>query len=258
MNDSYEIIPSEEALALIHARLPKAKRYLAIARTGNHHFNPYHNLTHELGVVYWAYACFVNSAPHGEDMMTVIESQYLIPKLIMAGLFHDHNHSGGRDTDDVNVDRAVDFVLTKFGHKNMIDHFGARWSEIRTAIDCTVFVDGKFPVEPQTFVAKCIRDADLMSIYTNEGRHLLLGLLDEMKIARPLSPNDVDKIVNDTSKFLFECNMYTTFGQYMQANYLTDAVEAFRHLLTSRMPPGNRSPLGGWPELVTLTNQQPK
>lgn len=247
MNNIYEIVPSDEALALINARLPKAKRYLAIARTGNHHLNPYHNLIHELGSVYWAYSCFVNSEVHGDDVMTISEQEFLVPKLIMAALFHDHNHSGGRESDKVNVTRAIEFLLTKFGHQNLIDHFGARWSEIRGAIDSTLFIDGEFPVEPKTFLSKCLRDADLMSIYSNEGRNLLVGLLDEL--GTPVhSAEDVDKAVAMTSQFLKGATMYTTFGQYMKTHYLDQSLDLFKHRLLGGLHLGDT---GKWPLVMT-------
>jgi hypothetical protein len=144
----------------------------------------------------------------------------------MTGLFHDHGHSGGRETDDINVGRAVEFFLSAFDNTELVDCFGDKWSEIRTAMDSTMFVGGKFPNEPTTFIAKCIRDADLMSIYSAEGRRLLMGLLTEMNI-RVNSFTKADEVVCQQMKFLAGAKMYTSFGKYMQRHYLHEALTEF-------------------------------
>jgi hypothetical protein len=229
----YEIVPSDEGLKLINQRMPNAELYTAIARTGSHHLNPYHNLTHELGVAYWAYSCWVNSERGPDDNYLPIHfdeiRKFGVPRLLFSSLFHDHNHSGGRTSDSENVARALS-VFERVGTQKLKEDFGSGIDEIYHAIQCTEFTDGKFPKEPKTFIAKCVRDADLMSIYSHEGRILLLGLLKEMK-RRISSLIDVMSVIDDTRKFLTEAIMYTAFGRYMRDHYLDECLEQFRTLL---------------------------
>jgi hypothetical protein len=250
MNQIQELVPSQEGLKLIEDRVPNADLYLGVARTGSHRLNPYHNLTHELSVAYWAYSCWVNSErPYDPSTIspTAIKDLklYAVPRLLTSALFHDHNHSGGRTSDKENVDRARQ-ILLQIGTERLETDFGRGWSELDRCIACTEFTNGKFPIEPQSFAAKCIRDADLMSIYSEEGRHLLIGLLKEMNI--PVrNEDDVMNVMNRQRAFLTEAHMYTQFGQFMRQHYLEEALSAFNQLLTASLPKEQKSiPLKMW------------
>jgi hypothetical protein len=163
--------------------------------------------------------------------------------ILIASLFHDHNHSGGRLTDDQNVKRAQHFVHYTIGQERVTSDMGGfGFSTLKDAISCTRFVDGRFPEEPTSLEAKCLRDADLMSIYSNEGRHLLLGLLQELGWTRDTLA-DVAIIMERQTKFLTEAKMYTSFGTFMKDHYLKDALDAFAYLLRSQLKTDSRP----WP-----------
>src|ERR1700722_12268320 len=95
----FEIDPIKEALTYLEDL--GLTSLLGIAKTGVHVTNPYHNLTHELLVVYHAMIAYhsLNYATH-DSMGTWRE-------LAVAALFHDHDHSGGKHKDYDNIQRAI-------------------------------------------------------------------------------------------------------------------------------------------------------
>lgn len=212
--------PSSEGVDLIAYYFPDDyERLIFLARSGSHMQNPYHNLHHEFSCVYWAHACAMNSKESG--VTTNLNA------LILAALFHDHNHSGGRTSDLENIRRATSFV----GYRLQDLVSNSTLQNASSIIRCTEFTDGKFPHEPATFMHQCMRDADLMSIYSAEGRQLLIGLGLEMGFN---FMSDHDKFIEQTSKFLTGACMYTEYGQYMQSTFLKDCLLALEADIADR------------------------
>lgn len=221
MTDEYRIVPvtgeqmsvepSYEGLALLEHYFPAdSERLVLLARSGSHLLNPYHNLHHELGCVYWAHACAVNSGK-------LVTSATDMNALLVAALFHDHNHSGGRRPDRTNVEHAMSFVRNRlYGIVSETTR-----DEVEAIIRCTEFTNGIFPVYPRTGAQGCMRDADLMTIYSFEGRELLIGLGQEMGYT---FTNDHDKFIENNRTFLTGAHMHTDFGKYMQATFLEDCL----------------------------------
>lgn len=209
INDDYAVNPSLEGLALIEDNFPiHHKQLIRLASSGSHVMNAYHNLHHELSCVYWAHACAVNSSKRDFDLKA----------LLLGPLFHDHNHSGGRLSDFENVERALDFWKTRMWAKVENEVFDA----VIKIISCTEFTDGKFPIEPVTFEAQCMRDADLMSIYSYEGRELLICLAHEMGFNLI---NDDEEFLEKSNTFLKGARMFTEHGHYMHSTFLSDCLE---------------------------------
>jgi hypothetical protein len=221
MTDEYRIVPitgeqtsiepSYEGLALLEHYLPAEwERLVLFARSGSHLLNAYHNLHHELGCVYWAHACAVNSG-------NLVTSDTHMTALLIGALFHDHNHSGGRFPDRRNVEMAVSFVRHRlYGIVSEVMK-----DEVEAVIRCTEFTNGIFPVHPRTGAQGCMRDADLMSIYSFEGRELLIGLGQELGYT---FTNDHDTFIEKNRAFLTGAHMHTDFGKYMQATFLDDCL----------------------------------
>jgi hypothetical protein len=221
MTDQYRIVPitgeqmsvepSYEGLALVDHYFPaEAEHLVLLARSGSHLLNPYHNLHHELGCVYWAHACAVNSG-------NLVTSDMHMTALLIGALFHDHNHSGGRLPDRRNVEMAMSFVR----HRLYGIVSEATKDEAEAIIRCTEFTNGIFPIYPRTGAQGCMRDADLMSIYSFEGRELLIGLGQEMGYT---FTNDHDTFIENSRTFLTGAQMYTDYGKYMQATFLSDCL----------------------------------
>ncbi len=209
-----EVTPSEQALTILETVVQNisTERLMLLANSGTHNLNPYHNTLHELQNVYYAFSCFVNTR-------ALIDNGPLIADLVVASLFHDHNHSGGILRDDRNVARAIEFAGRELSLKE----------SVLRIIECTQFVDGKFPIEPTNLAERCIRDADLMTIYSQEGFRLMLGLFEEMS-GKPLSKfaeSEITGALERTVEFLTAQTMYTDHGNRMRDEHLTGQLRKF-------------------------------
>jgi hypothetical protein len=187
-------------------------RLMLLAHSGSHNLNPYHNTLHELQNVYYAFSCFVNTS-------ALLDSGPLVADLVLASLFHDHNHSGGILSDDKNVARAVEFVPRELSLKE----------PVLNIIRCTQFVDGKFPIDPTNLAECCIRDADLMTIYSQEGFRLMVGLFEEMsgKTISKFTEEETRDAISKTHSFLFAQKMYTSHGKRMRDEHLRGQLQKF-------------------------------
>lgn len=215
-----------EAQELLNTYLGEkpAEKAIQHAKSGIHVFNPYHNLTHELQVVFWTHACIVNE-PHFEP------SRADMRDALLAALFHDHNHSGGRSSDEVNVQMAMQFVANHYS----LDRDPQRCAAAKI-IEATRFdgLDTGFYRDPTNLSERAIRDADLMSIYTHEGRQLLLGLVQEVSGKSWSLINDHGGLAHSleaNAKFLRGAKMYTSYGKTMKDRYLESAIREFNQLV---------------------------
>lgn len=210
---SGRIEPSEEALRILKNVFPDShEKLLLMAHSGSHNFNKYHNTLHELQHVYWAWSCFVNDPGVDSD-------RWILEDLVVASLFHDHNHSGGNVTDDINIERATNFLKRGMGVSD----------RVLDLIRVTQFTDGKFPIEPKTLSEKCMRDADLMTIYSIEGHHLVIGLFEEMsgKNFGDFTENEVKETLSKNENFLWGHEMFTEHGMRMKFEHLHHALRSF-------------------------------
>jgi len=222
--------PSEEALDILEYLLGEVCTPLVmIARSGYHILNPYHNYDHELQHVYWSYACAVNE-PEAELCDTELTC------LGLASLFHDHNHSGGKSDDASNIERAVKIlprVRKSFEYGMTEDQVAI----VERLIRCTQFNGSSgFEREPTDFLEMCMRDADLMAIYSEEGRQLLLGLFDEFGTPlREMKTSQLQETLDKNAKFLREAPMYTEFGKRMKEYHLESALRDFAHFVKASL-----------------------
>jgi hypothetical protein len=215
-----ELVPSVQALELIDLYVESFDRQqlLAHAWAGSHAINPYHNVIHELQHAYWAFTCATNECTSYDVR---------IEPLLIASLFHDHNHSGGVEKDDVNIQRATAYVKQFFP---MIAYL------VTPLIEVTQFMDGRFTKEPETLREKAMRDADLMSIYSVEGRGLLLGLFDET-MRKPLGNAKREEVrdwLQRNEEFLLNATMYTTLGRNLRREHLAKALSEFERVMWGR------------------------
>lgn len=206
--------PSQEALKIIEKVLTyDSSRILLSARSGSHNFNKYHNTLHELQHVYWAWSCYTNESSDGPKEGPSAQD------LVMASLFHDHNHSGGKLKDFQNIERATEFLQREWGAKEPIVKL----------VQVTQFDGKQFPIEPENLAERCMRDADLCSIYTQEGHRLLLGLFEEMsqKPLREFSDDEMRTAISRSENFLWGHDMYTEHGKRMKDEHLASALQVF-------------------------------
>jgi hypothetical protein len=209
-----DVVPSEQAMTILEKVLQNIsiEKLMLLANSGSHNLNPYHNTLHELQNVYYSWSCYVNESAGDRSGPGIQE-------LIPGSLFHDHNHSGGILRDDLNVKRAVEFAARELSLK----------PPVLRIIECTQFVDGKFPIEPTNLAERCIRDADLMTIYSQEGFRLTLGLFEEMS-GKPISKfteGELMSAIKRTEEFLMAQTMYTDHGNRMRDEHLVRQLRKF-------------------------------
>lgn len=212
------LVPSKEGYAVLESLFEYPERIVALMKSGSHVWNPYHNVTHELQHVYWSNACMINS----------YEANGFLQNLALGSAFHDHNHSGGRLADVENIQRVEEFFALFGTHFSDFDeHTSYPTAYTLKLIRCTEFTDGAFPVKPTDNLQRCMRDADLMTIYSEEGRELLLGLMREMKV-KLVNRRDVDAAWEKSADFLHHAEMFTPFGQALKADHLDRALAQFK------------------------------
>ena len=103
--------------------------------------------------------------------------------LVAAALLHDANHSGGKESDEQNIEHAVEFVQICQRYASAL-HIGLSEYELSECIDCVKIT--KYPYEnvPASPAQRIIRDADLMQPYEQDQQILLtqyLGLKRELE-----------------------------------------------------------------------------
>lgn len=183
----FDIEPQYEAPSILRSLFSdraNADYLLQAAGHGLHMNNPYHNLQHELHVVYWSHVVATNE----NSLRPKASNHYLVQgdlkALAVASLFHDHNHSGGAERDTVNIQRAIQRVFTRDINLILEDE-GINKETVRDLIRVTCFENGAFRRRPRTLLEKSIRDADLMMVYSDPGQHVATGLFYETAGCHP-------------------------------------------------------------------------
>lgn len=157
-----EAITEEYGLATIFRYVQKAQ-----FDTGN----AYHNVDHCIRV-----------ALRFVELMTAsgwrLKQDYA--RGICAALFHDFGHTGkGPDINNIEIAvsglRAAECVHDYFGLSGI--------GLIERAIRCTEFRDMAFPIEPNSILECCLRDADLMeSMEPHCIQYVMFDLCEEMGV----------------------------------------------------------------------------
>jgi hypothetical protein len=94
----------------------------------------------------------------------------------LAALYHDYDHSGGTESDTMNVRRAIHAFYTDCPR----DLTSLQTKQVEACIAVTEY---PFVTEPCTIEQKIIRDADLLQILELEWyEHVVLGLRAEFKV----------------------------------------------------------------------------
>lgn len=130
---------------------------------------PYHNHYHA--------GCMIINCYEGAYHEGLSEAE--TRQLLIAAMFHDFDHTAGRQSDAVNVKLAGMAV-------SMLPSMGLLSPEdsevVRSIIEITRY---PFDQEPKTPQERIIRDADLMQLYENDGervRDQYLGLMREVSV----------------------------------------------------------------------------
>lgn len=149
--------------------LPRAFRYLIEHNTSNS--APYHSLHHMLRVTYY---CNEGSLYHRLDSKSRIN-------LLIAAMFHDFNHSQGKEKDDVNVKIACNGAI-KWFNSNPLNSTNVDIEKVVSIIKSTQY-PYVISTENLTIEQSIIRDADLMpSLDIDWINNMIVGLKEEMKV----------------------------------------------------------------------------
>lgn len=176
---------------------------------------PYHNFNHLLTVVRYVYdACEFYTFPVTHNLN---EKDKL--EILMAALFHDVNHSGGKETDEVNVYKAKK-TFHYFVRTLNID---IDKDEVCKIIDATQY---PYIIEPKnmSFKQQIIRDADLMQVFEyNWIQQNMMGLCSEMNIT-------MDKMIPGQKNFLMNAQFNTSWGVKWKNQLWKDVEEKLNQL----------------------------
>lgn len=138
--------------------------------------NPYHNYVHCLRV---ALAAFHIALTEFRDELNLPNDLRLI---LLAGLFHDANHTGGKlfhaggQHDSVNIQRAIEAFRAVNLELNLC-------IQDDVEVVCNLIKDTEFPFPiPNDFRSLCLRDADLLSMMWPDREHILAALCQEQQM----------------------------------------------------------------------------
>lgn len=201
---------------------------------GTHANNSYHNSVHMLNVAWSARHCY-RTEVRPDDY------KYAHEVIVVASaLLHDFDHSGGYHAEDrFNVSDSIDFIRSAAGI-NILDAAGFDSEDIEiivTNINTTTFnaANKTFPIQPTNTMQKALRDADVMSLYSLEGRYLICGLFAELygKSLAYASKDEAIQYARNTYSFLSSVRMYTLHGNRLQAQQLTKCMRDLLSIMAS-------------------------
>ncbi len=148
---------------------------------------PYHNLYHGLSVMRNSYYI---------DILDFKSDQKYLRELLLAALFHDFNHSGGKSSDKENVLGSIDQFL-KYSKES--EEANYRIINIIKATQFPYVIDDK----DLNYHQKIIRDADMLqACEDNYLQQVILGLSKEFNA-------DLKTFCENQIKFLNNLVLYT-------------------------------------------------
>ena len=172
--------------------------------------NPYHNLYHTLTVVKNIYFISKNENIHDDK----------IRLMLIAGIFHDFNHSGGKHPKDkYNIlDAVIEF--NKFSKETEEDS-----NFIVKVISATEY---PFLDIELTIYQKIIRDADVMQwLEDNFIQQNIVGLNLELKN----SSNITIELLEKNIEFMTTVEFFTEYTKNQMENKLNGKLEECRYLI---------------------------
>jgi len=166
---------------------------------------PYHNLYHTLCVMENASLCLT----HEEENKFTKEQRR---NTLIASLFHDFNHSKGKDSDDINVQTAIDSFLKYSLETEENNNF---------IIDIIKATQYPYVINEEilTIFQKIIRDADLLQLFReNYIQQNIIGLSTEMN-------KPIEEFLNSSLSFYKNIKFHTKYGKIQQELHLSSIIE---------------------------------
>jgi hypothetical protein len=167
----------------------------------------YHNFYHTLCVMKNAYMIA------GSEELSDTDERILC----VAALFHDFDHSQGKEKDNVNVQTAISKFL-EYSQESQADN-----DKIVEIIKATEY---PYVIEDSELnkLQQIIRDADLLQICADNYLQMnILGLSKELNVP-------VDKFVSGTISFLKGLKFYTKYAKRKIEEVFEDRIEELEFL----------------------------
>ena len=159
---------------------------------------PYHNFYHSLCVAY-------NCAQISESLSFYFEETKL---MIIASLFHDFNHSGGKLSDSENVKNAIEAFKTFSVESEEDNNFVV---EIIKATEYPYVIKD----DELSLYQKIIRDADLMQTFEkNYLQQNVFGLMQELKV------DNLEVMLDGSLNFWQNCKFHTDYAKKAAMRYM--------------------------------------
>lgn len=196
-----------EAIEIIdkYEYLQKAFKYILLNSKSNN--GPYHNLNHLLTVLKY---CYLGALSEG------VKDEKELRELLVAAIFHDVNHTIGKEKDDVNVQNSKD-AIDKFVKQEEIDVDTDYMNKLLDATQYPYVIEGKDLDLKQGI----IRDADLMQVLEYNWIHQnIAGLSSELKM-------DFLDFVQPQRKFLESAAFNTDWGKKMHKDKWDDVMKQY-------------------------------
>jgi HD superfamily phosphodiesterase len=184
--------------------------YLKIIITKNNgNYNDYHNIYHIITVVKNTYLIAIDEKISDTD----------IRLLLIAAMFHDFDHSGGKIKDDAeNIKSAIDAFYKYTKESDINNDF------VVNIIKCT-----QFPYKEDEILTKyqkIIRDADMLQwVEDNFIQQILLGLSKEY--GGIISVNSLENQI----KFMKNTKFFTNFARQKSKNNIYSKIRDCEFLI---------------------------
>lgn len=171
-------------------------------------FNPSNNLPYHN----WYHACcMVEKVVEGANYHNLPYRS--IRHLILAALFHDFAHSGGKQTDTSNITKAISAVNQfEYNWSRTPDKDSIDLREVKQLIYVTEY---PYVLDPVCIEQKIIRDADLMQGLRSTWKEMIIdGLRIEMSIRLGKELTQEDMCLGQV-KFLKNVKAYSGWGEHI-------------------------------------------
>lgn len=165
---------------------------------------PYHNINHMLTVTRNVYDAL--------DYLFMLEDERC-EELLLAALFHDYNHSMGKEKDDYNVTEAKKGLRDFLESENL--EMDIEFME--SILDATEY-PYKISHHQLNFYQKLIRDCDLCQVFEYDWlKQCVFGLSLEMGFT-------FKELLAGQKKFLQSITFLTDYGLHMEELYFKKAI----------------------------------
>ena len=176
------------------------KHYLNILKNNKSNCLPYHGLRHIETVVVNSYYIYMEYYFNLYKTTKLNNFYYDNCKtLLIAALYHDFNHSGGKLTDDKNIELALEEV------SKLTD------CDVQLVSNLIKITQYPYIEENINYLQAMLRDADLSQICSDDYIHFLLGLNNESNsnislnqlIKNSIEFNENHKFITDEAAYIF-------------------------------------------------------